>query len=381
MSSKTLVFLFIIWLGNPLAGQDIMIPDTVCVGVPLEMAYSQNSQDACLSNYISFLDFERITEPVAQYPESEVPLFSHFVKDNLGNYFGFATNFMNSNIVRLEFGPSLLNNPEVQVFSLAEVTSGVEGIQILYDEGEWWGFVNGNQVAGGDEFLIRLSFGTSLSNTPVEENLGVVEDAVFPHDLFFFKEQENWIGLMLNKWSNSLTRFNFGERLSNTPVVTNLGNIGDTFHPTGFFPIESDGEWHLFIANSKEHSLTRLDFDTALTNMPTGTNLGAFDILERPRDLIVTKICNNYIGLVLNRIGNELVLLEFGENIKSVPTATSLGTISDFSFPHSISNLHFTEEGILFFVCNVDSKELVESYISTRKILPMIATKASLILR
>lgn len=356
IARTTSMLLMLIGLSFHLDGQDLIIPDTVCVGEQLEIAYVGKAQEICVSNHSNFLGFAISSGPVTEYPQDEIPLFGHIVQDQSGNYFGFFTNHITTNIVRLEYGNSLLNTPTAYSFTLSEIAGTMEGIQILYDDGQWWGFVTGGN---GDEFLLRMSFGNSLSNTPTEENLGAIGGLSFPHDLFFIKEQDTWIGITINKFSHSLTGFYFDDELSNPPLATNLGNFGEIFEPTGLFPIEVDGAWHLFIVNSKSHSLTRIDYDESLSNIPIGTNLGSLGILNRPRDITITKVCDNYIGFVLNRTEDEIILLDFKDDITSVPEAITLGVMGDLSFPHSFSDIHVTEEGILFFVCNVDSKELV----------------------
>lgn len=341
-----------------LFGQNFKIQDTICVNEILEIDFIGESEEFCLSNYSNFLEYDISASPVLGYPESEIPLFSHFVMDQSGNYFGFVTNFRTTNIVRLEFGNSLLNVPTAYIFPIDEISQGIEGIQVLYDNNQWWGFLTGGNGLHGEEFLLRLNFGNSLSNIPSIEDLGNIGEVSFPHDLYFAKENNSWIGITISKFNNTLTRYDFGGNLSNMPSATNLGNIGNIFHPTGLFPIGEDGAWHLFVTNSKDNSITRLDF-TNLSSVPMGTNLGSLDLLNRPRDLMITKICDQFVGLVLNRTNNEIILLEFQDNITSLPHATSLGNFANFSFPHSISDLHVTADGLVFFVCNVDSKELV----------------------
>ena len=355
-------YLFLFWFTTNLYSQNFIIPDTVCVGEILEMDYSGVAQEFCFGYDANFLNYDLLIDSIVEYPENETPLFCHFIKDDLGNYNSFATNFTTNNIVRLEFGNNLLNAPIANSIPINEISGGMEGIQILNDNNQWWGFIIGGTGIWDEEYFLRLNFGNSLSNIPTVENLGAIGGLSFPHDLFFIKENDNWIGITINKFNNTITRFQFGDNLSNTPTATNLGNIGNLFRPTGFFPIQVDEAWHLFITNSENNTLSRVDFGLSLLNVPNGTNLGSFDILNRPRDLLITKTCDEYIGLVLNKINNEITLLEFEDEITSIPIATSLGNIGYFSFPHSISNLQWTDDGIMFFVTNVDSKQIIRVF-------------------
>lgn len=140
----------------------------------------------------------------------------------------------------------------------------MDGIQIIKDEGQWWGFIIGGNPWGNDIFFLRLNFGSPLFNVPTVEHLGVIGDIAHPHELFFFKENETWIGLTINKINNTISRFIFGDNLSYTPVAENLGEIEGLDAPSGFFPIQIEGDWHLFVANENGNSLSRLNFGESI---------------------------------------------------------------------------------------------------------------------
>jgi len=254
----------------------------------------------------------------------------------------------------------LLNDPAISSIPIDEEYLFMEGIQILYDDNQWWGFVIGGNGQVNDEYFLRLNFGNALSNNPTIENLGGNGNLSYPHDLFIMEENGQWIGITISKFNDTITRFDFGDSLSNTPTATNLGNVGNISSPTGFYPIQVNYNWHLFITNSQTSStLSRVNFGQSFSGSPFGINLGSFGILNRPRDVLITEICDEYFGLVLNRGTKEIILLEFGTDITSIPSARSLGNIGDLAFPHSISNLHLTDEGLVVFICNVDSESLV----------------------
>jgi len=299
---------------------------------------------------------------VPNYPKNQDPTFCHFVQDDSGNHYGFVTNFETNNLVRLDFGQSLQNTPVVVTIPIDVISRWMEGIQIIKDEGQWWGFIIGGNPWDNDIFFLRLNFGSSLFNIPTAEHLGVIGGIAHPHELFFFKENETWIGLTINKINNTISRFIFGDNLSYTPVAENLGEIEGLDAPSGFFPIQIEGDWHLFVANENGNSLSRLNFGESLLNDPAGIDLGSFGILGQPRDVLIHQICDNYIGLILNRANNELILLDFGNDILSTPSSISLGNFGDFSFPHSFSNLQFTEGGIQLFVTNIESGEVIRLF-------------------
>ncbi len=335
------------------------VPDTVCIG---EIVSIQNNGDSftnlCLVSEANFLSYDISVEPIMPFPPNSSPLYSHVVQDG-ENYYSFSTVFDENHIVRLDFGSSLNNTPTFTTITIDEISVGLEGIQILNDNGHWWGFIVGGwDGVLDDEFLLRLDFGDNIMNDPVVENLGNIGNLGFPHDLFITKENDTWIGLTTNKVSNSITRFNFGNTLANIPTGTNLGTIGNLSFPTGFSPIRSNGNWYLLITNESTDSFSRLNFGPSLNNIPTGEELDNINFIDGPRDISVTKFCDNFLGILINRIDGKITALDFGNDIENTPTPTTLGNFGNFDFPHSITESHITDEGVVFFIDNKESNEI-----------------------
>lgn len=342
------------------AQSDFEIPDTICIGQTLDINYSGDPiQSVCLVSEANFFNYDISVDAIPTFPDTQSPLFSHVVQ-NEDNYYLFSTIFDNDTVVRLDFGNSLNNAPTENSFSLGIISKGQEGIQILNDNGYWWGFIVGGWAGAGldDEFLLRLDFGNDLTSIPTVENLGNLGNLAFPHDLFFTKENDNWVGVAVNKTGHSITRFSFGNDLSSNPVATDLGNLGNLFFPTGFSPIRVEGNWYFFVTNTGDNSLSRIDFGNSLLNTPTGVNLGMLDFLDFPRDMTITKVCDNFLGLLLNKTGGEMLLLDFSDDIESTPSISSIGNIGGFIFPHSITQSQITDEGVVIFINSTDSKEI-----------------------
>lgn len=74
----------------------------------------------------------------------------------------------------------------------------MEGIQIIKENNNWWGFIIGGT---GNERLLRLDFGNSLENIPTTNDLGNIAAFDFPNDLKIVKEGNTWYGITLNRWS------------------------------------------------------------------------------------------------------------------------------------------------------------------------------------
>ena len=335
------------------------VPDTVCVGELLDIQHSGDSfTNLCLVSEANFLSYDISVEPIMTFPSNRSPLYSHVIQDG-ENFYSFSTVFDENYIIRLDFGGSLNNTPTSNQITIEGISIGLEGIQILNDDGHWWGFIVGGWSSVlDDEFLVRLDFGDNITNDPIIENLGNIGFLDFPHDLFITKENDSWIGLTTNKVSNSITRFNFGNSLANIPTGTNLGTIGNIDFPTGFSPIRANGNWYLLVTNEADDSFSRLNFGNSLNNTPTGELIDNLNFIDAPRDISVTKFCDNYLGILVNRVDGQVTALDFGSNIENTPTSTSLGNFGNFNFPHSITESHITDEGVVIFVDNKESNEI-----------------------
>jgi len=358
MTLRSLLFAVIIIFRCELGAQ-VIIPDTVCTGEVFNATFQgEPASSYCIIPNTDYFSQGVEVDVVGDFPEGSFPLFSHSAVDGDEHYV-FTTISTNGDLVRSDFGNSFANTPTTTIITLDEIPGGQEGIQIINDNGHWWGFVIGGNIDFfGEEYLIRLDFGDALTNIPTVENLGNIGSLGFPHDLFIVKENDEWIGLTVNRSSNTITRFEFGDSLENVPVATNLGNIGELFGPTGFYPIQVEGEWHLFVVNTNGNSLSRVDFGDSFLNMPTGVNLGGAGQLKVPRDVVITKVCDNYIGLVGNRTEGEIIVIGLGPDIRNSFFGIIKEKFQGVSYPHAFSSLSITSSGVTGFVVDVENSKL-----------------------
>lgn len=348
---------------NVIAG--FTAPDTVCVNTPINLS---NTSLGATSNYWSFCSTDLNTAT----PEAvnvgnlnggiSFPVFMDLVHDG-NNYYGFLVDHYPGSLIRLDFGNSYLNIPTVTNLGnfngIIPPKYGAEGIQIVKNNGKWYAIIVGGSVMNNEvPRIIKIDFGTNITNTsPVATNWGNIGNLSFPTDLYVFYESGNWYGYTANSESSTITRFNFGSDFDQTPTGENLGGFNGVFnYPTGLYPINDDGNWHLFVTNAYGNNLVRLDFGTSLLNTANATDLGNLgSVLNSPRDISIMKSCNSLIGYLVNGSPSvqELIKLDFHNNVSGTPTATSLGNNGSYSFPHSISKLFRVGNDLYSFVANV----------------------------
>ena len=340
-------------------------PDTVCINAPVNLV---NTSVGATNNYWSFCATDlNTTSPEAVNLGNlnnaiSWPVFMDLVHDG-NNYYGFLVDHHPGSLIRLDFGNSLLNTPtSVNLGNFNGVLPldyGAEGIQVVKNNGKWYAIIVGGSIQNNElPRIIKIDFGTDITNSsPTATNWGNIGNLSQPIDLYVFYESGNWYGFTPNGENNTITRFNFGSNFDQPPTGDNLGNINGVFnYPTGLYPVNDNGSWHLFVTNQNGNSLVRVDFGSSLLNAPTATNLGsAGNILNSPRDISIMKSCNSMVGYVVNGSPDvqELVKLDFHNNVLSAPTGTSLGNNGNYSFPHSISKLFRVGNDLYTFITNV----------------------------
>lgn len=333
------------------------MPDTICINTPVNI---QNLTTGGSTYYWNFCSGSLTNTPTGTNlnpANINLPVFSDIVKDG-ANYYVFVVNHSGS-LSRMDFGTSLLNVPVTT--NLGDfggiIPFQAEGIDIQKEGNNWIGYLNGGQA--GNSRLVRLTFGTAVSNTPVAVNLGNIGNLAFPVDFMLANDGTSWYGFTVNADNNTITRYNFGASLSNTPTATNLGNIGVLNYPVGFFMIKDANNFYMFIANRNSNSLSRIDFGNTFTNTPTGVNLGNINnLLSLPRDVTVIRDCGKVFGFITNEGNNTITRIDFTNTITATPTGTSLGNVGALSFPHSISEVFRSGDAVNFFVPNVNSNSI-----------------------
>jgi gliding motility-associated-like protein len=347
-------------------------PDTVCSGTSFTPVIDPS---VTASSYFWHFCSDNLTNSPAGTNLGNIgqlngPAFITIAQDN-GNYYAFITNHVNRNLIRYQFGTSLLNNnPQADLLGTMNnlIPPHIEGIQIKKDnDGNWYGFMVGG--LGSDTKLIRLEFGTSLNNTPTATDLGNIGNMTDPVDLVLKEDNGQWVGFTTNSNSNSITRFVFPNGLANMPTATNIGNIGQLNKPCGIALFPQNGTWHMFITNfnltTNTYSLSRLNFANSLLNIPTGTNLPGAAELDSPFDLVLIRACDNPYGILVNHYNNNVVRMNFPNGIDGNITYTDVGNPANLVHPNGISDVYRENDKIFGFVTNIDNNTISRLEFST----------------
>lgn len=327
-------------------------PDTVCVGQSFNVTNTSSGVSEFVWNFCSSDQLSTPTGVNLGNPAGQlgIPVFSDYVLEN-GNYYVLVVNNGPGGLVRLNFGNSLLNTP-TSTYLGAILPNSMQGIQIVNEGGNITAI-----VVGGDPLypvasrIMRLSFGSTITNTPVVTDWGNIGGLNYPVELYMFKQGAIWYGLTVNHRDNSITRFTFGSNFTAIPTGQNLGTIGGLNLPSGLTPVIHGGNWYMFVSNVGGN-VSRIDFGNSLLNMPTGQNLGNVGSGGVKRDIQFADLCGEKVGFLIE--GNSLVKLNF-PTITSIPTSTPLGNIGNMNGPHSFSRIFRVGASSYSFVWNAAS--------------------------
>ena len=313
------------------------LPDTICVNAPVQALNTTSGATNYLWNFcISSLDSTpgAVNLGIDQSTLS-LPVYIDYAEDN-GNYYAFVVNNTPGGLVELDFGNSLTNTPTyTSLGSLNVIPAAAEGIQMVQNNGEWYAIiVGGNTTSGSPPCIVQIDLGSTLapasvSAAAVGTNWGNIGGLAYPHQLQLLQIGGLWYGFTVNYDNNTITEFQFGTSFTTPPTAINLGDLGGLNIPTGFYIVQQNGNWYMFVTSEGGNTLTRLDFGNSLLNPnPTATNLGNPNgTLHGPRAVSIINLCGEAEGLIVNDQTSDVVLLQFPEGIDSMPTAKSLGNI------------------------------------------------------
>lgn len=354
---------------------DFSFPEKICVGEPFNITNTSTGGTSyqwnfCAKNLNQAPSAQSLGNPGGFLNN---PMYMDIVFTN-NNYYGFVTNFSSGDLVRLDFGTSLLNTPTV--VNLGDMNGVLprgsnSGIQVVQNEGRWYAIiVSGHPPGGINPRISKIDFGTSITNAnPVGTTWGNLGNMYDPNDFIMVKEGTDWIGLTVNGETNTIVRFIFGSNFNNPPTATNMGDLGHLSEPSGLFYIEENGSRIVFIVNSGDEDrihgqfeITRIDFGASLRNDdPNAVNIGnVSNLLQHPRDIAFVPACNGMKAFVVNGhpFYNGVLNLDFGSSVSTFPVADDLGNFGGFDYPHAITSFFTEGNSQIAFIINRESNTI-----------------------
>ncbi len=332
---------------------DFYIPDTVFVD---SLVTIQNNTTGGLTYYWNFC-----TGNIAETPTGinignpngllNVPTYSTLIQEN-GQCYSFVCNQGTQSVIRYNHGGSFANNPSqgINLGSFGLLSDDVEGIQIKKEGNQWIGFICNNKN------LVRLNFGSSLTNYPTATIVGPFSELELAHGFILTRENDEWIAFITCTIGNRLVRFRFGNSLLNYPTVENLGTPGNLNAPGQMSYIKENGDHYLFVMNLNSSTISRLDFGNSLLNTPVGTNLGNV-CGDLAMGLTIIRDCGLIQGFVTRYISSSysnkiLWRIKFPSGITGPIHVEELGNIGELDRSSLFSELFRQNDTLFVYVSN-----------------------------
>jgi gliding motility-associated-like protein len=203
-----------------------------------------------------------------------------YVFEEGGNYYGFTCNFENNTLTRFDFGNDLDNPPTgINLGSFGGLINTPTGIFTVKENGRWYLMLTNERT----NELLRMDFGTSLLNTtPVVQSLGNPGNALYhPRDISLIKECGQTMAVVVNgadpatQTGGSVARFDFHDGIAGGNITgSNLGNPNNLLDfPHGISTVFREGnELYSFIPNVRNRSLVRMAFKSCTNaSIPSST--------------------------------------------------------------------------------------------------------------
>ncbi len=222
------------------------------------------------------------------------------------------------------------------------------GLELVHSDEGWFGFVSrfGNVVN-------RISFGTNLTNpAPSVEQLDLSGVSLGnTYKISIVKHQNNWVGVLSN-FNGSLIKLDFGESLSNEPIVTPI-----TFTPINpntrmIDVVEHFGNFYGLLANGTNR-VSLISFGTSIGNSATGSPI---TISGSPTGVKLffeqtTGIWHGFIS------AGNITHLTFGNGIDQPPTINQQ-LILDTPINDATDMNLFVDQGIFYLISGSTSGNL-----------------------
>ncbi len=268
----------------------------------------------------------------------------------------------------------LQNTPSAQLdFTLAGV-NGRPGIEFAFDA-KWIAFVTGTFT----NLIYRLEFNNGLQSAPTSvTNLGSLGGTLNqPGQLRLIHEGAQWYGILHNT-SGELLKLSFGSQLTNSPVVTSLlTGIGSTNSGLAVAKDPVHGYVCVISNPSNQFSMIRLGNTLSVPNpmadvltsstVPNPNNLGDIDLIN---------VCGSWYGMADNLGNGNVYRLDFGTSLFSLPSITQIVTVT----AGNPGRLRLAMEGeeFFFFVMALDGTLTKGEFGSDITTVPVLVSEGTI---
>ncbi|MCI0752037.1 MAG: hypothetical protein L0Y35_09385 [Flammeovirgaceae bacterium] len=224
--------------------------------------------------------------------------YGYEIAEDAGTWFGFAVSQNNHSIYRLDFGDSPQNVPAItNLGNPGSQLSFPQGIELYKHNGNWYGFIGLYDPGSG---IVRLDFGSSLTNIPTADNLGMFGLSGRFWDLKVVNQNGDLILVIINRNTNSIVRVNYRDSFNNEIVnathVFSSSIAGANLTP-GFDIVQAGTDWIALVASDQTNSIIKLKFTGDILTAPAIDGTYTTN-LTRPLQVSLLKEGTHYVAAI-----------------------------------------------------------------------------------
>ncbi len=291
-----------------------------------------------LSNRITRVDFGNSPNNTPTYKEFgniggilSSPSGMDIVKEG-NNWYGVIVNSNSSQLLLLNFGTSLDTTPTVSILFSSLAGSDPFGVVRLVP-----------MPGGGHTVLVTEFSSRNIKIIPfvngLEQSAGTAINVSFPSarplDIQAVETCGNWSLFVVGFDTKAIYRLDFGNDFQNVPTIQQI-SASFSFYPYRVWAGREGDEFYCFVANSNG-GLYKLELGMDLhNNSPVGTDLGNLGVLVTSYNLSIINDSGKWSAFMVNGVNNPpLYRISFPENCGSNTSISALSVPQNVSYTTS----------------------------------------------
>lgn len=222
-----------------------------------------------------------------------------------GEYTGFSVGGPTDDLIRYDFGNSLLNNPDVVNLGDLGILDGPEGIDIIKEGDRWVGLIGHFQNTGGR--VVRVIW-NDLKNIPLVEDIGNLNVVSRIRNVNILKQGNDFIAVLPYYNGSTLIRVNFGSSLTNpisSATIINSSPLTSVQFPVGGTVVSKNGEYYVILASINTKTISVFSLGNDLMSTPVLIKSQSFPEYFNLAKIKVIQELDKYYALLTSQNGTS----------------------------------------------------------------------------
>ncbi len=222
------------------------------------------------------------------------------------NLYGLVVNTGVNTLLRLNFGNNPQSTPSIQNLGSFNVFNTPNGIYLHQDSGMLSAFITN----GATDEIVRLDFGSSILNSPTVNAFSISGGSGL-RGITITRECDRWFGLVTSYGNGKVFWLDFTNGITQPPQVGEITFFTSYNFPTNVSIAVDGGEYVAFIQSALGEQYRLAFGESILDKAGIGTNLGTFGISGENFALELIKVNSDWFGFTIDLANHRLVRLTF----------------------------------------------------------------------